>query len=265
VTSSAIASSVARAFAGNSKPHAPSPTVGLELCDADVGHRDLLEQVWRSDDRGGISRQFGSELRMPECSPVVNGRFPDGIVEIRRAFAKSSVKLGGDEARLAPHESSVVLPSLEKGLLVRFIERVIPTRRRRPDWRRPQYWRRSDKGARSQCRRGSLRRDRLAGRRARPRYRPNGPWRQNRGGGTPLRQEAPSWQDHTRQRRRAAFRLGRSRRQTHAVSAHSALISLRILSPYRSRVSLTIRRKVSISTKPPCHKDGLSTIFWRHV
>ena len=59
---------------------------------------------------------------MPECSPVVSGRFPDGIVEIRRAFAKSSVKLGGDEARLALHESSVVLPSLEKGLLVRFIE-----------------------------------------------------------------------------------------------------------------------------------------------
>jgi hypothetical protein len=83
-------------------------------------HRDLLEQVWRSDDRGGISRQFGSELRMPECSPVVSGRFPDGIVEIRRAFAKSSVKLGGDEARLALHENSVVLPSLEKGLLVRF-------------------------------------------------------------------------------------------------------------------------------------------------
>jgi hypothetical protein len=75
-------------------------TVGLELCHADVGHRDLLEQVWRSDDRGGISRQFGSELRMPECSPVVSGRFPDGIVEIRRAFAKSAVKLGGDEARL---------------------------------------------------------------------------------------------------------------------------------------------------------------------
>jgi hypothetical protein len=99
--------------AGSSKPHAPSPTVGLELYDADVGHRDLLEQVWRSDDRGGISRQFGSELRMPECSPVVSGRFPDGIVEISRAFAKSSVKLGGDEARLALHENSVVLPSLE--------------------------------------------------------------------------------------------------------------------------------------------------------
>ena len=81
--------------------HAPSPTVGLELCDADVGHGDLLEQVRRSDDRGGMSRQFGSELRMPECSPVVSGRFPDGIVEIRRAFAQSSVKMGGDEARLA--------------------------------------------------------------------------------------------------------------------------------------------------------------------
>jgi len=50
-------------------------------------------------------------------------RFPDCIIEICRAFAKSAVKLGGDEARLALHESSVVLPNLEKGLLVRFIER----------------------------------------------------------------------------------------------------------------------------------------------
>jgi hypothetical protein len=32
------------------------------------------------------------------------------------------VKLGGDEARLAFHEGRVVLPGLEKGLLVRFIE-----------------------------------------------------------------------------------------------------------------------------------------------
>jgi hypothetical protein len=94
-----------------------------ELCDADVGHRDLLEQVWGSDDRGRITRQFGSELWMAECSPVASGRFPDRIIEIRRAFAESAVKLGGDEARLALHESSVVLPSLEKGLLVRFIER----------------------------------------------------------------------------------------------------------------------------------------------
>src|SRR4029077_12722712 len=139
--------------AGSSKPHAPSPTVGLELRDADVGHRDLLEQVWRSDDRGGISRQFGSELRMPECSPVVSGRFPDGIVEIRRAFAKSSVKLGGDEARLALHESSVVLPSLEKGLLVRFIERDhIPARRGRPRLRSGvRSGRRGQEGAAMTC------------------------------------------------------------------------------------------------------------------
>src|SRR4029077_4193845 len=60
---------------------------------------------------------------MPESSPVVSGRFPDGVVEIGRAFAESAVKLGGDEARLALHESSIVLPSLEKGLLVRFIQR----------------------------------------------------------------------------------------------------------------------------------------------
>jgi hypothetical protein len=97
--------------------------VGLELCDADVGHRDLLEQVWGSDDRGRMIRQFCSELGMAECSPVVSGRFPDGIVEICRAFAESAVKLGGDEARLALHELSVVLPSPKKGLLVRFIER----------------------------------------------------------------------------------------------------------------------------------------------
>src|SRR5215468_3390779 len=94
-----------------------------ELCDADVGHRDLLEQVRGSDGRGRVSRQFGSELRMAECSPEVSGRFPDCIIEIRRAFAESAVKLGGDEARLALHESGVVLPSLEKGLLVGVIER----------------------------------------------------------------------------------------------------------------------------------------------
>ena len=34
-------------------------TVAHRLCDADVGHRDLLEQVWRSDNRGGMSQQFG--------------------------------------------------------------------------------------------------------------------------------------------------------------------------------------------------------------
>src|SRR5260370_39387458 len=94
-----------------------------ELWDAGVGHRDLQEQVWGSDGRGRISRQFGSELRMAERSPEASGRFPDRIIEIRRAFAESAVKLGGDEARLALHESSVVLPNLEKGLLVRFIER----------------------------------------------------------------------------------------------------------------------------------------------
>jgi hypothetical protein len=60
---------------------------------------------------------------MPECSPVVSGGFPDGIVEIRRAFAKSSVKLGGDEARLALHESRVV-NGLSDGLPVKEIETV---------------------------------------------------------------------------------------------------------------------------------------------
>jgi hypothetical protein len=109
--------------AGGSKPHAPGPTVDLELCDADVRHRDFLEQVWGSDDRGRVIRQFCSELRMPERSPVVSGRFPDGIVEIRRAVAESPMKLCGDKARLALHERSVVLPGLEKGLLVRFVER----------------------------------------------------------------------------------------------------------------------------------------------
>ena len=32
------------------------------------------------------------------------------------------MKLGGDEARLAHHEGRVVLPGLEEGLLVRFVE-----------------------------------------------------------------------------------------------------------------------------------------------
>ena len=86
-----------------------APTVGFELCDADIGHRDLLEQVWGSDDRGRMIRQFCSELGMAERSPVVSGRFPDGIVEIRRAFAKSSVKLGGDEASMKAASSCQVL------------------------------------------------------------------------------------------------------------------------------------------------------------
>ncbi|HXA34805.1 MAG TPA: hypothetical protein VNW26_00600 [Steroidobacteraceae bacterium] len=53
----------------------------------------------------------------------MSGGFPDGIVEIRRAFAKSSVKLGGDEARLALHESRVV-NGLSDGLPVKEIETV---------------------------------------------------------------------------------------------------------------------------------------------
>jgi hypothetical protein len=59
---------------------------------------------------------------MRECSPEIGGRFPDGIVEIRRAFPDGAVKLCGDEARLPLHEQRVFLPGLEEGLLVRFIE-----------------------------------------------------------------------------------------------------------------------------------------------
>src|SRR5260370_11914996 len=44
-------------------------------------------------------------------SLVISAEFPHCIIEIRRAFAESAVKLGGDEARLALHESSVVLPA----------------------------------------------------------------------------------------------------------------------------------------------------------
>jgi hypothetical protein len=33
-----------------------------ELCDADVGHRDLLEQVWGSDDRGRMIRQLQTSV-----------------------------------------------------------------------------------------------------------------------------------------------------------------------------------------------------------
>jgi hypothetical protein len=35
--------------------------------------------------------------RMRECGPEIKGRLPDGIVEVRRAFADRSVKLGGDD------------------------------------------------------------------------------------------------------------------------------------------------------------------------
>lgn len=60
---------------------------------------------------------------MRECGPKISGRLPDPIVQIRWAFADRTVELGGDEARLPLHEGGVVLPDLEKGLLVRLIER----------------------------------------------------------------------------------------------------------------------------------------------
>src|SRR5215470_2846134 len=98
-------------------------TRGGPLCDADAVHSHLLEQVRGSDSRGRIGRQFCPELRMGECGPELGGRLPDRIVEVRWAFTDRAVKLGGDEARLALHEDGIVLPSFEKGLLVRFIER----------------------------------------------------------------------------------------------------------------------------------------------
>src|SRR5215831_17865276 len=59
---------------------------------------------------------------MRECGPEISGRLPDRIVQIGGSFADRAMKLGGDEARLVLHESRIVLPGLEKGLLIRFIE-----------------------------------------------------------------------------------------------------------------------------------------------
>src|SRR5215471_20772265 len=91
-------------------------TRGGPLCDADAGHSALLEQVRGSDGRGRIVREFCPELRMRECGPEIRGRLPDGIVEVRRAFADRAVKLGRDEVRLALHEDRIVHPGFEKGL-----------------------------------------------------------------------------------------------------------------------------------------------------
>src|SRR5260221_8225108 len=60
---------------------------------------------------------------MRECCPEVSGRFPDRIVQVSRALADRAVKLGRDEARLPLREQRIVLPGLEKALLVRAIER----------------------------------------------------------------------------------------------------------------------------------------------
>ena len=50
-------------------------------------------------------------------------RFPDRVVQIGRTFTDGAVKLGGDEARLLPHEGSIILPCLKEGWLVRWGER----------------------------------------------------------------------------------------------------------------------------------------------
>ena len=60
---------------------------------------------------------------MRERSPELCGRFPDGVVQIGRAVADRTVKLGRDEARLLLHERRIVLPGLEEGRLVRLVER----------------------------------------------------------------------------------------------------------------------------------------------
>jgi hypothetical protein len=60
---------------------------------------------------------------MRECSAVVCGRLPDGIVQVSRAFADRTVKLGRNEARLPLHKQRVVPPDLEEGLFVRVVER----------------------------------------------------------------------------------------------------------------------------------------------
>ena len=59
---------------------------------------------------------------MRKCRPEIGRRLPDRIVQIGRAFANRAVKPGGDEARLTLHELRVILPGLEKFLLVRLFQ-----------------------------------------------------------------------------------------------------------------------------------------------
>jgi hypothetical protein len=80
-------------------------------------------QVRGGDGRGQIGRERSLEFRIRERIPEVSGRFPDRIVQIRRAFTDGAVKLGGDEARVPLHEGSVLLPSFQEGLLVGLVER----------------------------------------------------------------------------------------------------------------------------------------------
>src|SRR5439155_14833298 len=86
-------------------------------------HRDFLKQVRGGDGRGWIGRELRPELRMRERSPEVCGGFPDGVVQISRAFTNRAVKLGRDEAWLPFHEVRIGLPGLEEGLFVRLVER----------------------------------------------------------------------------------------------------------------------------------------------
>jgi hypothetical protein len=60
---------------------------------------------------------------MRECRAEGGGRFPDGVVQISRAFADRAVKLGRNEARLALHERRIALPRFEEGLLVSLVQR----------------------------------------------------------------------------------------------------------------------------------------------
>src|SRR5690348_11881676 len=90
------------------------------LGNADAGHGNFLKQMRGSYRRGRIVGDFCQEVRMGESSAEVRGGFPDGVVQIGRAVAKSSVKLSGNEARLPLHELCVVLPGLEKSRLIGF-------------------------------------------------------------------------------------------------------------------------------------------------
>lgn len=60
---------------------------------------------------------------MRECGPEIGGRRPDCIIEVRRALPNRLMELSRDEAGLALYECRIVLPDIEKVLLVRFVER----------------------------------------------------------------------------------------------------------------------------------------------
>src|SRR5579871_2136037 len=49
------------------RPPELRPQGPFELCDADAGYRDLLEQVRGRDSRGRIGRERRPELRMYGC------------------------------------------------------------------------------------------------------------------------------------------------------------------------------------------------------